>query len=601
MEGLYYVAPLYYLGITMKICEERDALLTEFGKTTLRDRYLLPDETYQGLFKRVSERYGSDPDHAQRLYEYMSQHWFMPATPILSNGGTTRGLPISCFVNECDDSLHGIADLWMENIWLASKGGGVGSYWGNVRSIGEAVGRVGKSSGIIPFVKVMDSLTLAISQGSLRRGSAAVYLPIDHPEIEEFIEMRRPTGGDPNRKSPNIHHGVTIPDKFMWAVESGSDWDLVSPKTGEVVRTVNARALWIRLLTARMEQGEPYIVFSDTVNRARPEHHRLAGLGVKTSNLCAEIMLPTGIDHHGRDRTAVCCLSSVNIEHWDQWKDIPEFIPDIMLFLDNVLQDFIDNAPPEMKNAVYSAKRQRSVGLGVMGFHSFLQSKGVPFECAVALGWNTRIFKHLRDESERASMQIAKTRRPCPDADEYGIKRRFSHTMAVAPTATISVIAGEASPGIDPISANVFLQKTLSGSFMVRNKHLKAVLRSHSQDTPEVWSSITLNKGSVQHLDFLTQDEKDVFKTAFEIDQRWVVQYAASRAPYIDQSQSVNLFMLADVEKRDLHNVHIEAWKGGVKSLYYCRSLSIQRADTVSDGNSCQKPKQNYEECIACQ
>ena len=549
---------------------------------------------------RVAKAYSVDDAHAQRIYDYMSKHWFMPATPILSNGGTKRGLPISCFVNECDDSLTGIVDLWVETVWLASRGGGVGSYWGNVRSIGEKVGSVGASSGIIPFIRVMDSLTLAISQGSLRRGSSAVYLPIDHPEIEEFIEMRRPTGGDPNRKSPNIHHGVTISDRFMQAVEAGVDWYLISPKTKKVVRTVKARDLWIRLLTARIEQGEPYIVFSDTVNRAIPEQHRLAGLYVKTSNLCAEIMLPTGPDHYGQDRTAVCCLSSVNIEYWEQWKDNPNFIQDIMLFLDNVLQDFIERAPESMQSAIYAAKRQRSVGLGVMGLHSFLQSKGVPFDCAVALGWSKTIFSYLEDQTNKASISIGRLKGPCPDAEEFGLMRRFTHTMAVAPTATISVIAGEASPGIDPISANVFLQKTRSGSFSVRNRNLLKVLEKHGKNTDAVWSSITLNKGSVQHLDFLTEDEKAVFKTAFEIDQRWVIQHAAVRAPYIDQSQSVNLFLPANIEKRDLNQIHLSAWRSGLKSLYYCRSLSVQRADTVSDGNVPQKPT-DYEECVACQ
>ncbi len=335
----------------VKIDRSRDALLTAFGKATLDDRYLMEDESYQELFARVASYYGSDAAHAQRLYDYMSQHWFMPATPVLSNGGTSRGLPISCFLNEAEDSLKGIVELWNENVWLASRGGGIGSYWGNLRSIGENVSRNGKTSGVIPFIRVMDSLTLAISQGSLRRGSAAVYLPVWHPEIEEFIELRRPTGGDPNRKALNLHHGVLVSDAFMRAVEKNEEWALVSPKDQSVIRKVSARDLWIRLLTTRIEQGEPYIVFSDTVNNARPEHHKLAGLEVKTSNLCAEITLPTGIDHKGKARTAVCCLSSLNVEYWSQWSENPQFIPDIMKFLDNVLQDFIDRAPDEMERA----------------------------------------------------------------------------------------------------------------------------------------------------------------------------------------------------------------------------------------------------------
>lgn len=602
------------------IDSSRDALLTAFGRATLDDRYLLEGETYQELFARVASRYGADAAHTQRLYDYMSRHWFMPATPILSNGGTKRGLPISCFLNEADDSLEGIVDLWNENVWLAAKGGGIGSYWGNLRSIGEHIGRNGRTSGVIPFIRVMDSLTLAISQGSLRRGSAAVYLPIWHPEIEEFIEMRRPTGGDPNRKALNLHHGVLITDDFMRALAADEEWPLVSPKDHSVIRKVSARALWIRLLTARMEQGEPYIVYSDTVNRARPEHHRLAGLEVKTSNLCAEITLPTGVDHHGKRRTAVCCLSSLNLEYWDEWKDNKQFISDVMLFLDNVLQDFIDNAPSHMDHARYAAMRERSVGLGVMGFHSFLQSRMIAFGSVMAKVWNKKIFAHISEQAHKASREIAEVRGACPDAADYGIKERFSHKLAIAPTASISIIAGNASPGIDPISANVFLQKTLSGSFTVRNRHLARVLDKYGKNTDEVWSAITLNKGSVQNLDFLSQEEKDVFKTAFEIDQRWVVEHAADRAPFICQSQSVNLFLPADVHKRDLVRVHYEAWKKGVKSLYYCRSLSIQRADAVSnmavkrdimegDDNhlpvaterTAEQKNSDYEECLSCQ
>ncbi|KAB8125003.1 ribonucleoside-diphosphate reductase subunit alpha [Komagataeibacter medellinensis] len=601
----------------VRVDRSRDALLTAFGKATLDNRYLMPGESYQDLFGRVASYYGADAAHAQRLYDYISRHWFMPATPVLSNGGTTRGLPISCFLNEANDSLRGIVDLWNENVWLASKGGGIGSYWGNLRSIGENVGRNGKTSGVIPFIRVMDSLTLAISQGSLRRGSAAVYLPVWHPEIEEFIELRRPTGGDPNRKALNLHHGVLVPDAFMRAVADDDEWALLSPKDNTVIRKVSARGLWIRILTARMEQGEPYIIFSDHVNNARPEHHKLAGLEVKTSNLCAEITLPTGMDQHGRERTAVCCLSSLNLETWEEWRDNPQFIEDVMLFLDNVLQDFIDRAPDDMERARYAAMRERSVGLGVMGFHSFLQANNVPFESVVAKSWNRKIFKHIRAQADAASRKLAEVRGPCPDAADYGVMERFSNKMAIAPTASISIIAGNASPGIEPIAANVFLQKTLSGSFTVRNRHLDRLLTERGQNTSEVWSSITLNKGSVQHLDFLTQQEKDVFKTAFELDQRWVIEHAADRAPFICQAQSINIFLPANVHKRDLHQIHYMAWKRGVKSLYYCRSLSIQRADAVSDGQEKRDMSHregsgpadkagpatttDYEECLACQ
>ena len=603
----------------VRVDRTRDSLLTDFGRATLSDRYLMPGEEFQDLFARVASFYGDDPGHAQRMYDYMSRLWFMPATPVLSNGGTQRGLPISCFLNEASDSLEGIVGLWNENVWLASKGGGIGSYWGNLRSIGEKVGAVGKTSGVIPFIRVMDSLTLAISQGSLRRGSAAVYLPVSHPEIEEFVELRRPTGGDPNRKALNLHHGIQIPDDFMRAVEADEPWPLLSPKDKSVVRTISARSLWIRILTARIETGEPYLVFSDHVARAQPEHHKLAGLEVKTSNLCSEITLPTGKDHLGKERTAVCCLSSLNLEKWFEWENHPTFIEDVMRFLDNVLQDFIDRAPPGMEKARYAAERERSVGLGVMGFHSFLQALNVPWESVVAKVWNKRIFKHIRAQADLASVVLAAERGACPDAREYGVQERFSHKMSLAPTASISIIAGNASPGIEPIAANVFLQKTLSGSFTVRNRHLQKLLEEKGMDNDAVWSSITTTKGSVQHLDFLSDDEKAVDKTAFELDQRWIVEHAADRAPFICQSQSVNVFLPANVNKRDLHQIHMMAWKRGVKSLYYCRSLSIQRADNVStkavapvDDIHLSAPAPalamaaaaettDYEECLACQ
>jgi ribonucleoside-diphosphate reductase alpha chain len=395
-------------GITIKIDRSKDSKLTNFGKATLDDRYLAEGESYQDLFARVAANYSDNNLHAQRIYNYISNLWFMPATPVLSNAGTDRGLPISCFLNEANDSLDGILDLWSENVWLAARGGGIGSYWGNLRSIGEKIGRVGKTSGIIPFIKVMDSLTLAISQGSLRRGSAACYLQIDHPEIEEFIEMRRPTGGDPNRKALNLHHGVLVTDAFMRAVELDEQWALKSPYDGAVQATISARNLWIRLLTARVETGEPYIIFIDTVNRMIPQHHKLAGLTVKTSNLCSEITLPTGIDKNGKDRTAVCCLSSINLETYEEWKDDKNFVEDIMRFLDNILSEFIEKAPDSFKDAKYSAHRERSVGLGVMGFHSFLQKNSIPFESVMAKVWNTKIFKYIDQEVNKASKNLLK-------------------------------------------------------------------------------------------------------------------------------------------------------------------------------------------------
>ena len=599
-------------GFRVKIDPSRDSLLTDFGRETLEDRYLVPGESFQDLFARVASYYGDNQEHSQRLYDYISQLWFMPSTPILSNGGTGRGLPISCFLNEANDSLGGIVDLWTENVWLASKGGGIGSYWGNLRSIGEPIGGVGKTSGIVPFIRVMDSLTLAISQGSLRRGSAAVYLPIDHPEIEEFIEIRRPTGGDPNRKALNLHHGIQLTDAFMRAVGEDADWDLRSPHDQSVQKTVSARSLWIRMLTARIETGEPYLVYKDTVNNLRPEQQKLAGLEIKTSNLCSEITLPTGIDHHGKNRTAVCCLSSVNIEKFFEWENEKDFIPDIMRFLDNVLQDFIDNAPETMKSAAYAAMRERSVGLGVMGLHSFFQENNVPWESAVAKSWNKKIFKHIKTAADQASIDLAKEKGACPDAQEYGIMERFSNKTAVAPTASISIICGGSSPGIEPIAANVYAHKTLSGTFTVRNRHLKVLLQEKNQDNEEVWLSILSNGGSVQHLDFLSEQEKDVYKTAFEIDQRWLIDLAGDRSEMIDQAQSLNVFLPADSDKAYLHEVHYSAWKKGVKSLYYCRSLSLQRAENSSnqpnkidvktlDEVAAESNPNDYDECLACQ
>ncbi|MCB9965161.1 MAG: ribonucleoside-diphosphate reductase subunit alpha [Rhodospirillales bacterium] len=612
-------------GNRVEINRSRDENLTGFGKSTLYDRYLLPDEDPQDRFANVAAAYGDDSHHAQRVYDYISKLWFMPATPVLSNGGTTRGLPISCFLNESGDSLDDIMTLWNENVWLASNGGGIGSYWGNVRSIGEKVGINGKTSGIVPFIKVMDSLTLAISQGSLRRGSAAIYLDIHHPEIEEFIDIRKPQGGDPNRKALNLHHGVLVSNKFMHAVENGEEWALKSPKDGHIVAKVSARDLWIRLLTSRIETGEPYIVYIDHVNDRIPDHHKMAGLNVKMSNLCSEITLPTGRDHLGNDRTAVCCLSSLNLEKFDEWKDHPTFIEDVMRFLDNVLSDFIKRAPDSMKRAKYAAMRERSVGLGVMGFHSYLQSKMIPMESVMAKVWNKRMFQHIRQQADAASRTLALEKGPCPDAADYGIQERFSNKMAIAPTASISIICGGASPGIEPIAANAYTHKTLSGSFPVKNKYLADVLEEKGQNTDDVWSSIFTNEGSVQHLDFLTQDEKDVFKTAFEMDQRWLVEHAADRAPFICQAQSLNVFLPGNVHKKELHAIHWMAWKKGVKSLYYCRSKSIQRAesnaswlrskegeDDQQGGASAGTPiapnrqpsltdQPEYEECLACQ
>ena len=599
---------IYGPRFPVKTDPSRDALLTDFGKETLKDRYLLPGEGCQDLFARVAAAYADDAEHAQRLYDYISNLWFMPATPVLSNGGTGRGLPISCYLNSVSDSLEGIVGTWNENVWLAARGGGIGTYWGRVRGIGEPVGLNGKTSGIIPFVRVMDSLTLAISQGSLRRGSAAVYLDINHPEIEEFLEIRKPSG-DFNRKALNLHHGVLVTDAFMEAVRNGSEFDLVSPKTGEKRGQVDARALFQKLVETRLATGEPYIIFIDHVNNTMPKHHRELGLKVSTSNLCSEITLPTGTDHLGNDRTAVCCLSSLNFETWDQWNQDPRFIEDVMRFLDNVLTDYIDRAPTEMARAKYSADRERSVGLGVMGLHSFYQARGIPFESAIAKSWNLKMFRHIRGKVDEASMLLAAERGPCPDAADRGVMERFSCKMAIAPTASISIICGGTSACIEPIPANIYTHKTLSGSFVVKNPYLEKLLIEKAKNADAVWNSILEQGGSVQHLDFLDADEKATYRTAFEIDQRWLLELAGDRTPYIDQAQSLNLFIPADVEKWDLLMLHFRAWELGIKSLYYLRSKSIQRAgfagaveaDNTPELRQIEVEVKNYDECLACQ
>ena len=553
----------------VRIDPSRDALLTDFGKKTLEDRYLLPEESFQGMFARVATAYADDSEHAQRIYDYISKLWFMPATPVLSNGG------------------------------------GIGTYWGDVRSIGEKVGQNGQTSGIIPFIRVMDSLTLAISQGSLRRGSAACYLDIHHPEIEEFLEIRK-AAGDFNRKSLNLHHGINITDEFMEAVRDDRPFGLRSPKTQEVIKEISARKLWQKILDIRMATGEPYLIFADTVNNAMPAHQRQLGFKVRQSNLCSEIMLHTGPDHLGVDRTAVCCLSSVNAESFLDWKNEPLFLEDVFRFLDNVLQDFINRAPREMARAVYSATRERSVGLGLMGFHSFLQGQHVPMESPVAKAWNNMMFKHIRRGADAASVKLARERGPCPDAADCGVMARFSHKLAIAPTASISIICGGTSAGIEPIPANIYTHKTLSGSFSVKNPYLERVLEKTDNNKPSVWTSILEHEGSVQHLDILTDDEKMVFRTAFEIDQRWIIELAADRTPYICQSQSLNLFLAADIDKWDLHMLHWTAWEKGLKSLYYCRSKSIQRAgfagsDKAKAAVFAKLDRTDYEECLACQ
>jgi ribonucleoside-diphosphate reductase alpha chain len=585
----------------------RDALFTHFGKKTLDNQYLQKGESYQGLFERVALAFGDDLEHSQRMYDYMSRLWFMPATPILANGGTTRGLPISCFLNEAQDSLQSILELWSENTWLSSNGGGIVSYWGNVRSINEKIRHGGASVGIVPLIKVTESISLAIDQGSLRRGAASGYLPISHPEIEEFIDIRKPTGGDYNRKALYLHHGVIITDQFMEAVEKDLSWDLISPKDGHVVHTTSARSLWVRLLTTRIETGEPYLIFIDHVNKCIPEHHKQKNLWVKMSNLCTEITLPTGVDFNGKERTAVCCLSSLNLEKFLEWKDQPTLIEDILRFLDNVLTYFIENAPDSMARAKYSASQERSVGLGVMGLHAFFQSQNIPLESATAQAWNKKIFQQIQEQAQRTSQKLAHERGACPDAQACGVFERFSNKIAIAPTASISIICGGTSPGIEPFSSNAYTHKTLSGSFFIRNPFLEKCLETKGLNTPQVWASITHNQGSVQHLTELSDHEKAVFKTAFEIDQKWLVDLAAERQPYICQAQSLNLFLPSDIQKSTLHTIHFRAWKKGLKSLYYTRSRSIQRPESQLAAKTMMSQAQpeglplNYEECLSCQ
>lgn len=563
----------------------RDVLLTPLGKKTLEDRYLLEREGPQDLFARVAGAFADNEEHAQRLYDAMSLQHFMPATPILSNGGTDRGMPISCFLNEVSDSLEGIVNTWNENVWLSAKGGGIGTYWGNVRSIGESVRKAGETSGVIPFIHVQDSLTLAISQGSLRRGAAAVYLPVDHPEIEEFLEIRK-ASGDFNRKGLNLNHGICITDHFMDCVRRGDNFQLNSPVDQRLVKTVDARELWQRILETRLQTGEPYLLFIDAVNRSIPQHHKDLGLTVKTSNLCSEITLPTT-----KDRTAVCCLASLNLETWDEWENT-NIVEDVLRMLDNVLQLFIDNTTCE--KAAYSAMRERSVGLGVMGFHSFLQARGLPFESVLAKSWNKRIFKQIKHCADNASIRIAHEKGPCPDGAFECHPERFSNKLAIAPTASISIICGGVSPGIEPCPANIYNHKTLSGSFIVKNPYLGITLECKGEDTVAVWQSIIEHEGSVQHLDFLTKKEKDVYKTAFEIDQRWIIDLAADRQKYICQSQSLNLFLPSNVGKAELHFLHYTAWQKGVKSLYYLRSKSASKAEYIGESKS-------YDSCLACE
>ena len=578
----------------------RDELLTYFGKTTLKDRYLLPDEgSPQDAFMRAAKSFSDDDAMANRIYDYASKLWFMFATPVLTNAGSKRGMPISCFLNYVGDSRTGLTSHYTENAWLASVGGGIGGYWGHVRSDGTLTSGGSQSSGTIPFLHVVDSEILAFSQGKTRRGSYAAYMDISHPEIIEFLDMRKPSGGDIHRKCLNLHHGVNIPDSFMELIDNcikdptyDDSWNLIDPHTKQIVRTVSAKELWQRILEHRVATGEPYMCFIDTINNDLPQTLKDKQLKVHHSNLCTEITLPTN-----EQRTAVCCLSSVNLEKFDEWKDNTQFIADLVRFLDNTLQHFIDNAPEELARAKFSAHQERSIGLGAMGFHAYLQHKGVPFESAMAKGINLNMFKKIKEEAVAESKNLAVERGEAPDMKGTGM--RHAHLLAIAPNASSSIICGTTSPSIEPYRANAYVQKTMSGSFMVKNKYLEKLLESKGLNTEKTWQSIIARRGSVLHLDELTDYEKDTFKTAIELNQQWIIEHAADRQEFICQAQSINVFVPADVNIKELHEMHMLAWKRKLKTLYYCRSEAIKRAELVS--LKVERTIIPESECLACE
>ena len=591
-----------HLGI--KIDYERDKLFDELGIKRLKESYMREDEeSPQHRFAYVSKAFGSNPEHAQRLYEYSSKHWLSYSTPILSFGRSKRGLPISCFLPYLDDSAEGLVDTLAEVNWLSMLGGGVGIGIG-IRSADD------KSVGVMPHLRTYDASSLAYRQGRTRRGSYAAYLDISHPDILIFLEMRKPTG-DQNMRCLNLHHGINITDEFMHLVEQSmldphfdDTWELKDPASGIVRDTISARELWQRVLETRMLTGEPYIHFVDTSNRAMPQFQKDLGLSIKQSNLCSEIILPTD-----KDRTAVCCLSSVNLEYYDEWKDDPLFLKDLAEMLDNVLQYFIDNAPSAVSRAKFSAERERSIGVGALGFHAYLQRNGIAFEGVMAKVANNRMFKHIRSKLNEANLELGAERGSPSDCAGTGL--RFAHVMAVAPNASSSIIMGNTSPSIEPYRANAYRQDTLSGSYLNKNKFLDKILREKGltdEQLQDTWSSIIANDGSCQHLDVLDEAQKDVFKTSMEIDQRWVIEHAADRQVYIDQAQSLNLFFRPDVHIKYLHACHFLAWKKGLKTLYYCRSEKLAKADKVSKRIEREVIKEldmsaiaQGNECLACE
>ena len=591
-----------YLGI--KIDLERDKLFDELGIKRLKESYMKEDEeSPQHRFAFVSKAFSSNPEHAQRLYEYSSKHWLSYSTPILSFGRSKRGMPISCFLNYIEDTAEGLVDNLSETNWLSMLGGGVGIGFG-IRSADD------KSTGVMPHLKIYDASSLAYSQGRTRRGSYAAYLSISHPDIVPFLEMRKPTG-DPNVRCLNLHHGINITDDFMQIIENcmldteaKDDWELKDPHSGEVREVVSAKHLWQQILELRMHTGEPYIHFIDTSNKHLPEFLKEKGLKIHQSNLCSEIILPTN-----EERTAVCCLSSLNLENYDDWKSDPLFLKDVAEMLDNVLSYFIANAPDAIARARYSAERERSIGIGALGFHAYLQRNGIAFEGVMAKVANNRMFKHIREGLDAANMQLGAERGEAPDA--AGTGRRFSHVMAIAPNASSSIIMGNTSPSVEPYRANAYRQDTLSGAYLNKNRWLDVIIKEKAKDEEEyneIWSSIIANDGSVQHLDILDETTKDVFKTSMEIDQRWVIELAADRQQYIDQAQSLNLFFRPDVNLKYLHACHFLAWKKGLKTLYYCRSEKIGKADKVAKKIEREVIKEldmsaiaQGNECLACE
>ena len=569
----------------IKVDYSRDSLFDELGKIRLKESYMRDEETSpQERFAYVSSKFGSNPDHAQRLYEYSSKHWLSYSTPILSFGRSKRGLPISCFLNYIEDTAEGLVDNLSETNWLSMLGGGVGVGFG-IRSADD------KSTGVMPHLKMYDASSLAYRQGRTRRGSYAAYLDISHPDIIPFLEMRKPTG-DPNLRTLNLHHGINIPDKFMEIIErcmidhdADDSWELIDPASHEVREVVSAKALWQQLLELRMMTGEPYLHFIDESNRKLPQWLKDKGLKVHQSNLCSEIILPTN-----EQRTAVCCLSSLNLEYYDQWKNDALFLQDVAEMLDNVLDYFIENAPQAIGRAKYSAMRERSIGIGALGFHALLQQKNIAWESPLAKSLNIQIFRNVRGKLDEANKVLGLERGEAPDAKGTG--NRFSHLMAIAPNASSSILMGNTSPSVEPYRANAYRQDTLSGSHLNKNRYLDKIIREYC-DTPttdgkvgmeydEVWRSIIANDGSVQHLDWMDEHTKEVFKTSMEIDQRWVIEHAADRQEYIDQAQSINLFFRPDSHIKYIHSVHFLAWKKKLKTLYYCRSEKIGKADKVS-------------------